>query len=926
MRDVCLSCLRHGRVRLRTSPQHIWQTYRSITFVSADVPYTGKTSRTRLHGRQLLEKPGVAEQVRSLSTTKSRWKKKKAAVKVVKEPAEEADEEADDDDADDKADTPAAKKKKKKNAAKENVILRTSDPSDRKFVDQLTTLSLSQKGFRNALSTIRTALQWHIYDEHETSVEEANDIRFGEWPYTQAALDAGTIQGDYKDRVVQFLDQFKEAKTGPVIKLIDEVLEREMGGETEQLLRTLLKSHAQAREEQRQSEDLSSKIRLTESRGPAMTVRSIVGPSVGREPQVAKLDEANVKTLYAEETTLQALPIEEVDVRSLSFDLQRVLFNPGVYQLQDPRSRVYNFDPYLEKIMPVTEFDFDALSEYVTSSEDKKLCDLAKQVNKRYIGSSSSMTGILSHFHFLLSAFRELDMKNLSRGFKADSFNFTKLTTSPVAVFLRWRDGVYATDADKEHDEGNILMSMGKSIEKLLTLEKDAFERYRKSSRGEVNLEAEKPEQYHYGTIGNVLMRSQLDAHDPRLPGTGMFDLKTRAVAAIRMYLSDHEKGQGYQIKGRFGTWESFEREYYDMMRAAFLKYMLQVRMGRMDGIFVAYHNIERMFGFQYVSLPEMDEGLHGQSDTTLGDREFGLSVRMLEDVFDQATQRFPEQTLRFHFEAREATEKLEPVTYMNIFAEPMTDEEVDRIQEKTKAELAEYERRLFSGESTDSEAGTTVESDPDDVSESASEEEHTSLENAEDADPSLAEETKPISTIPLDNAATEADTAFLDSLSDLESAEGSGESEEVDAPKTDGSGEDITQPLQGVSPTAATPLVLGMRVVVRHKVNGQYVGRPVHLSEEDEWVVDYTIEEMPATQARAKYTLCKNRRSNAFKTVRKSEDSGSPGSFITHLLNMSEQGREWRRRRDELDAKKDRVTLYESSTIDETSDVQQLT
>jgi hypothetical protein len=30
-------------------------------------------------------------------------------------------------------------------------------------------------------------------------------------------------------------------------------------------------------------------------------------------------------------------------------------------------------------------------------------------------------------------------------------------------------------------------------------------------------------------------MRSQLDAYDPRLPGTGMFDLKTRAAVSIRM-------------------------------------------------------------------------------------------------------------------------------------------------------------------------------------------------------------------------------------------------------------------------------------------------------------------------------------------------------------------------------------------------------
>lgn len=36
-------------------------------------------------------------------------------------------------------------------------------------------------------------------------------------------------------------------------------------------------------------------------------------------------------------------------------------------------------------------------------------------------------------------------------------------------------------------------------------------------------------------------MRSQLDAHDPRLPGNGVFDIKTRATIAIRKDPYNHE-------------------------------------------------------------------------------------------------------------------------------------------------------------------------------------------------------------------------------------------------------------------------------------------------------------------------------------------------------------------------------------------------
>src|SRR5436853_2216511 len=80
------------------------------------------------------------------------------------------------------------------------------------------------------------------------------------------------------------------------------------------------------------------------------------------------------------------------------------------------------------------------------------------------------------------------------------------------------------------------------------------------------------------------------------------------------------------------------------MILSAFLKYSIQVRMGRMDGIFVAFHNTEQIFGFQYVSLPELDSTLHGTWDTTIGDEEFKLSLHLMNKVMDRATEKFPQQ------------------------------------------------------------------------------------------------------------------------------------------------------------------------------------------------------------------------------------------------------------------------------------------
>jgi hypothetical protein len=385
-----------------------------------------------------------------------------------------------------------------------------------------------------------------------------------------------------------------------------------------------------------------------EEYAPISLKEALLGGGVGLDGESTKArkkreEQLKIEILEAEDLTFEPVEVEIPPVPMLSYGLDRVLFNPGVYRLQDPRSRIYNFDPYLEKIMPVNEFDFDALSEYKTSSKDETLLDLTKRLGTKFTGSTSSMSSVLQHFHFLLSNFRELNHDMLSRSFPDPSKRFSKITFGPDAIFLRYKDGIYAIDADKTYDSPNIMSWLGHSLEKLLTTDRNEFELFRKSSPEPTPAEDNSSRCYHYSKLGNLLMRSQLDAHDPRLPGTGVFDLKTRAVVSIRMNHKEYETGAGYQLRYAQGEWESFEREFYDMTRATMLKYSLQVRMGRMDGIFLAYHNIERIFGFQYLSLGDMDRVLHGQEDTCLGDQEFKLSIALKDQLLSKATEMFPE-------------------------------------------------------------------------------------------------------------------------------------------------------------------------------------------------------------------------------------------------------------------------------------------
>lgn len=350
-------------------------------------------------------------------------------------------------------------------------------------------------------------------------------------------------------------------------------------------------------------------------------------------------------------------PLREMKVAKLSHGLDRVLFNPGIHWLRDQRTGIYNYDPHLRHVLDVDLFDYSALPPYLTSSRDQELLDITKQQEKRYCGSTSSMTGLLSHCYYLLSRWKEPELKGFSPSFQDMPTGFSEGAKLPASIMLRYQPGgFYAIDADKstdgEQDNTNyVLTSLGKSLEKFLTASPEEYAMYERVNSWKLSEEERnQPEAYHYAETSKLLMRSQLDCQDPRLPNR-TFDLKTRATVSIRNDRANYPEGSGYQIRFALGQWESFEREYWDMVRAAFLKYNFQVRIGHMDGIFVAYHNTAEIFGFQYISLEEMNLRLFGSNE--MGNQAYHMSLGLLERILDAATDHLPEETLSITLETR---------------------------------------------------------------------------------------------------------------------------------------------------------------------------------------------------------------------------------------------------------------------------------
>ncbi|KAJ1960188.1 hypothetical protein GGI12_003937 [Dipsacomyces acuminosporus] len=353
-------------------------------------------------------------------------------------------------------------------------------------------------------------------------------------------------------------------------------------------------------------------------------------------------------------------------VPKLAHGLERVLFSPGVHCLQDPHSGVYNFDPYIRNITQPEDFDYDKLTPYITSSKDEALMRYARMRRRQFVGSTSSMTHVLSHLYFIISAWKQPNISSMSLAFADMPNRFTRSMRYPASIALRYHDGVYGIDADKSFDvQDSILSILGKSLEKLLTSTPQEFDMYKKQNSWKVRDIPE--ENYHYVEVDDFVLRSQLDCRDDRLPRR-TFDLKTRGSLAIRMDMQNYEISKGYQICNMKGLLESYEREYYDMIRSAFLKYNFQTRIGNMDGIFVAYHNTAKMFGFQYINRREMDRVLYGNEPT--GTKAFKAVLILLGKLLRTVTDQYPKRDLRVTFDSATRSKQLD------IWVEVINDEE----------------------------------------------------------------------------------------------------------------------------------------------------------------------------------------------------------------------------------------------------------
>ena len=197
-------------------------------------------------------------------------------------------------------------------------------------------------------------------------------------------------------------------------------------------------------------------------------------------------------------------PLEDIPVASLAYGLERILFNPGVHWLQDPRTKYYNYSEALQSIPDTQEFDFERLPLFMKPSSDPNLRKLLENSTQKFAGSTSSLTGALSQIYYTLNGNKPLNTQFQS--FIDSPRSFSPGARIPKSIILnRTAEGKYIVDADKAMDNGpdNPLSEKGHILEKMLTNPPEEFSRFLKASKNPLKPEEsrDKKEAYHFATV-----------------------------------------------------------------------------------------------------------------------------------------------------------------------------------------------------------------------------------------------------------------------------------------------------------------------------------------------------------------------------------------------------------------------------------------
>jgi hypothetical protein len=345
----------------------------------------------------------------------------------------------------------------------------------------------------------------------------------------------------------------------------------------------------------------------------------------------------------------------EIDkIPGLANKLDEIVQKPGIYRLSDMKDHIGEQRyQYLKNIPSPDEIDFSQIPPYNPPSLDTNLLNFAHNHKCKYLMSTSTISYFLSHLYYMLAGFKEANFSNMVTFREYERAKYMNAQKKPYTGFLRCVDKVnnkWALDGDSGVFTPHhlILIQMGKILERVYTMEPDHFNHTFLKDRQNLSLHAPLEDDYHRFMVLNdtICLRSQIDSKSTTNEGNIVFEIKSRALAPLRYDITQYEKYLDYSINSIYGEINSYEREYYDLIRGAFLKYYFQLKIGRMDGAFIGYHNTKENFGFEYVKTSTIEKLIFGGSFKA--DIAFMMATRILTFILDKVIDEIKNEDFKF--------------------------------------------------------------------------------------------------------------------------------------------------------------------------------------------------------------------------------------------------------------------------------------
>jgi len=356
----------------------------------------------------------------------------------------------------------------------------------------------------------------------------------------------------------------------------------------------------------------------------------------------------NKKDLRYENKNFDKIELEQkCAAPSLKSNLMHVVRNPGIYPLSSVE-KMSNHELKFFKNLPTPEMiQLENLDTYMKPYEDPNLKKLMISSNYKYCSSTSGIGETLAHFFYKLINFKSPHFYNLSEEYINAPLKYMMFQRKPANIVLhKLENKKYAISKNSIFDSKIefILLKMGKYMEKLFTNTEEEFEKkYLKMSGDKSEIVFKEDDYFKFIGYDKILLRSQIDCGGKDKSGKDIvFEIKTRAVAPIRYDVFNYMDYLDYEVNSLHGIHSSYEREFYDLIRGAFLKYLFQLKIGGMDGALISYHNTQKIFGFEYISLVDMERRILGNSN--FSDIIFKASLKLLQETLDQILRDFPDR------------------------------------------------------------------------------------------------------------------------------------------------------------------------------------------------------------------------------------------------------------------------------------------